>query len=152
MAAYPLSAAPTVDVLPVILAILALLLLGVSLARRRVIILPVGLLLLAGEYLAVAAARWPALDPATPLYAGALLLLAEVSAWALEPQWSSRTDPDLGQRRALHVAVIVLGAIVLDAMLLFAATVSVGSTLLVTAAGVAAAVGCLVLIVVLARR
>ncbi len=152
MAAYPLSAAPTVDVLPVILAILALLLLGVSLARRRVIILPVGLLLLAGEYLAVAAARWPALDPATPLYAGALLLLAEVSAWALEPQWSSRADPDLGRRRALHVAVVVLGAIVLDAMLLFAATVSVGSTLLVTAAGGGAAVGCLVLIVVLARR
>lgn len=110
------------------------------------------LLTLAAEYLTAQAVQWPAIDSATPLYAGGLLVVAEVSSWSLESHRPSRTDPDLGRRRAFHLAVIVLGAIALDEALLWVAAIPVASNLLLTGVGVVAAIACLAVLALLARR
>jgi hypothetical protein len=138
--------------LPVILAALALVALGSALTLRRPAVLPFVLVILAAEYLTAEAVRWPAIDPATPLYAGGLLILAETASWSLEPHWPSRADPDMGRRRALRLAGMAFGAIALDRALLWVAAVPVASGLVLTAVGVVAATGSLALVAVLARR
>ena len=137
--------------LSVVLAVLALLPLGAALAWRRPVLLPLTIVILAAEYLTTQAVQWPASDPATPIYAGGLFLLAEVGSWSLEPHWPRRADPDLNRRRALRVAAVVLAIIALDAVLLLIATLPVPSNLALTVAGGLAAVGGLALVALVAR-
>ncbi|HEV7215603.1 MAG TPA: hypothetical protein VGP33_10810 [Chloroflexota bacterium] len=138
--------------LPVVLAVLALLPVGAALAWQRPVLLPLAILILAAEYLTTQGVQWPAINPTAPVYAGGLLLLAEVGSWSLEPLWPRRADPDLNRRRALHIAGIVLVAIVIDAVLLLVATLPVPSNLALTVAGGVAAAGGLALVALLARR
>lgn len=138
--------------LSVVLAVLALLPLGVALAWRRPVLLPLTIVVLAAEYLTTQAVQWPASDPATPIYAGGLFLLAEVGSWSLEPLWPRRADPDLNRRRALRIAAVVLTAIFLDAALLLVATLPIPSNPLLIAAGGLTAIGGLALVALLARR
>jgi hypothetical protein len=151
LAGYPLSSADQAGLLPIVLAVLALLPLGAALAMQRPVLLPLAIVLLAAEYLTTQAVQWPAIDPAAPIYAGGLLLLAEVGFWSLEPHWPRRADPDLNRRRALHVAVVGLAAIALDAVLLLVATLPVPSNLTLIAAGGLATVGGLALVALVAR-
>jgi hypothetical protein len=141
-----------VALLPVVLAVLALLPVGAALAWQRPVLLPLAILILAAEYLTTQGVQWPAINPTAPVYAGGLLLLAEVGSWSLEPLWPRRADPDLNRRRALHIAGIVLVAIVIDAVLLLVATLPVPSNLALTVAGGVAAAGGLALVALLARR
>ena len=138
--------------LPIVLAVLALLSLGAAIAWQRTVLLPLAVVVLAAEYLTTQAVQWPAIDSATPVYAGGLLLLAEVGSWSLEPRWPRRADPDLNRRRALRIVAIVLAAIALDAVLLLVATLPVPSNLPLIAGGGLAAVGGLALVALLARR
>ena len=119
-------------------------------AVERLEVLPLVLVILATEYLTAEAVRWPPIDPATPLYAGGLLILAETASWTLEPHWPSRADPDMGRRRALRLAGMVLGAIALNIALLWVAAVPLASGLIITAVGVVAALGSLMLVAVVA--
>lgn len=137
--------------LPIILAVLALLPLGAALAWQRPVLLPLTIVVLAAEYLTTQAVQWPASDPATPIYGGGLLLLAEVGSWSLEPHWPRRADPDLNRRRALRVAATVLTTIVLDAALLLVATLPVPSNPPLIAVGGLAAIGGLALVALVAR-
>ncbi len=151
LATYPLSAAGQVAILSILLAALALLVLGAAQAMQRPALLPLAVVILAAEYLTVQAIQWPAIDPVTPFYAAGLLLLAEIGSWSLEPHWLSREDPDLNRRRVLRLSTVVLAAILLDAALLLAAAIPVVSSLALTAVGAAGAVGGLAVVAVVAR-
>lgn len=138
--------------LPIILAVLALLPVGAALAWQRRMLLPLTIVVLAAEYLTTQAVQWPAIDAASPVYAGGLLLLAEVASWSLEPHWPRQSDPDLNRRRAVRIAAVVLTAVVLDAVLLLVAALPVPSNPALIAGGGLAAIGGLALVALMALR
>lgn len=133
-----------------ILAALALLLLGGSLAAARPALLTLTLFAAGAEYLTTRAAGWPALDGWSALYAAALLLLAESAFWTLEQRWPSQSDPDLAPRRAVRLAALILAAVALDGLLLVTASLPAPAGILRAVAGGLAAAGCLALLALLA--
>lgn len=107
-----------------------------GLLLRRAAPATVGLTLVSAGYGISLAGR--ALDPGAPLVAGALLLVAELAYWALEPGASVRIGRGATLRRLLFSIGLATGAVVLAALLLGVASAPQGGGASLGIAGVAA--------------
>jgi hypothetical protein len=128
---------------------LALLLLAAALGLAWPSLVPWPIVVLAGAY------AWElgdgGLDQWAPLYAGALLAIAELTYWSLELRGRSHDAERLNERRAALIAVLALLAVLAGALVLSAAAVRIGSGLGTDVAGVAAAVAGLAVVAAVAR-
>jgi len=80
-----------------------------------------------------------------------LLLAAELATWSVEHDARIRSEPELVVRRAVTLAGLVVGALVVDVLLLGTAALAAPAGVLLAAVGVAAAVGALVVVLRLLR-
>lgn len=99
-------------------AALAVLLLAAGLASRIALAVPVAVLLLGVEYVALLGFEGEALDVRAPLVAGAMLAVAELGYWSLELRGEVADEPGTYPRRlallaGLLVAVTTFGAVLL---------------------------------------
>jgi hypothetical protein len=130
---------------------LALPVLLLGLALRWSAALAVGVALL-GAQQAVRLALGPdALDAWAPLVAGALLLVAELAWWSIEPRVSAWSEPLLGTRRLATVLLTCAGATLVSAVVVVAAGAEVGGGFAVELLGVIAAIAALALVAWAAR-
>ena len=146
------SAAAAAGAAPLVLALgaLALLSLAVALVQERASLVPWALLLL-GAAAAVAFANEA--DPGrSPIYAAALLGVAELAYWSLEDRRSRAAVPGMTPRRVGRVTGAVAGALVVGTVLAAVARVDAGGGLLLEAVGVTAAVAAAALVLALSRR
>ena len=131
---------------------LAVVLLAAGLAARSGATVGWALVALGAEYTVLFTAQGPALDELAPLYAGAFLLVAELSFWSIERRVPAWSEPGLVERRLARLAAVSLGATALAAAVLVLAAASGGGGVALEAVGVAAAIGALVLLALLVRR
>ena len=125
--------------------------LGVGLAARWGAALAFGLGLLGAEQ-AVWLARGPdALDPWTPLYAGAFLLVAELAWWSLEQRVPAWADRGIALRRLVTVLFACAGGCVMAALVVMAAGLPIHGGFGLELAGVLAATGALAVVAAVAR-
>ena len=107
---------------------------------------------LLGAEQALRLARGPdALDPWTPLYAGAFLLVAELAWWSLEervPAWAER---GAAPARLLTVLLACVGGSVVAALVVLAAGAPVHGGFALELAGVFAATAALAVVAAVAR-
>jgi hypothetical protein len=120
-----------------------------ALSLRVHSLVPVALVLLGGEYTGFLYVHGAA-GTAPPVFAAGLVLVAELSYWALEPL-SAREEPLQLLARAATVAATSAGAAVLALFLEAVAHVQVSKSLGVEALGVLAAALAVALVVRLAR-
>jgi hypothetical protein len=106
--------------------------------------------LIGGEYAVALLLRDEAIDPWAPVYAGGLLLLAELGYWALERPIPP--EPGLARRRAWLLAAMVVTAGGVAAVVLAVSEIAGEGGVFLQLLGVAAAVAVLALVVVYARR
>jgi hypothetical protein len=93
-----------------------------------------------------------AIDAATPLSAGALLLVAELAWWSIETRVPAWSQPWVGVLRAATVLLACAGAAVVSALVVVAAGAPVGGGTGLELMGIVAAVGALAVIAYVARR
>jgi hypothetical protein len=128
-----------------------LLALCVGLAARWGAALAFGVALVGAEQ-AVWLARGPdALDPWTPLYAGAFLLVAELAWWSLEervPAWAER---GAAPGRLLTVLFACVGGSIVAALVVLAAGAPIHGGFALELAGVLAATAALAVVAAVAR-
>lgn len=129
---------------------LALVLLAAGLTIGSPASLGWGLAALLAEYSVLFRAEGRSLDELTPVYAGGLLLVAELAFWAIEPRVSTWADPGLLERRLGFIVSACAGAALVAAFVLVIAAAASGGVVL-DAAGAAAAVGILALTALLVR-
>jgi hypothetical protein len=134
-----------------VLGIAGLLALSAGLALRWGAAVAFAVALLGAEQ-ALRLARGPdALDPWTPLYAGAFLLVAELAWWSLEervPTWAER---GAAAGRLLTVLFACVGGSVVAALVVLAAGAPVHGGFALELAGVFAATAALALVAAVAR-
>ncbi|HLM37765.1 MAG TPA: hypothetical protein VK287_08300 [Gaiellaceae bacterium] len=125
--------------------------LGVGLAARWGAALAFGVGLLGAEQ-AVRLARGPAeLDPWTPLYACAFLLVAELAWWSLEQRVPAWAEWGLALRRLVTVLLACAGGCVTAALIVIAAGLPIQGGFGLELAGVAAATAALAVVAGVAR-
>jgi hypothetical protein len=95
-------------------------LVAAGLVLRRGAVATVGLAFVGGGYAVSLVGK--GLDPAASLFAGALVLVAELAYWALEPGAPIRVGRAASGRRLAASGAIALGAVGLGAVLLAAAS------------------------------
>jgi hypothetical protein len=93
-----------------------------------------------------------ALDEATPLTAGALLLAAELAWWSIEPRIPAWAQPGVAVRRVVTVLFTCVAATVVSAVVVVAAGAHVGGGTLLLLTGVVAATAALGILAHAARR
>jgi len=107
---------------------------------------------LLGVEQAVRLARGPeALDPWTPLYAGAFLLVAELAWWSLEPRVPAWAESGAALRRLATVLLACTGGSIVAALVVIAAGVPVHGGFGLEIAGVLAATAALAVVAAVAR-
>jgi hypothetical protein len=107
---------------------------------------------LLGAEQALRLARGPeALDPWTPLYAGAFLLVAELAWWSLEPRVPAWAETWAALRRLTTVLLACAGGSVVAALVVIAAGVPVHGGFGLELAGVLAATAALAVVAAVAR-
>lgn len=107
---------------------------------------------LLGAEQAVWLARGPdALDPWTPLYAGAFLLVAELAWWSLEQRVPAWAEPGMAARRLVTVLLACLGGCAMAALVVIAAGLPIHGGFALELAGVVAAMAALAVIAAVAR-
>ena len=125
--------------------------LGVGLVSRWGAALAFGVGLLGAEQ-AVWLARGPdALDPWTPLYAGAFLLVAELAWWSLEQRVPAWAEPWMALRRLVTVLFACTGGSVMAALVVIAAGLPIHGGFGLELAGVLAATAALAVVAAVAR-
>jgi hypothetical protein len=87
-----------------------------------------------------------------PVYAGVLLLTAELAFWSLDERASGRVEPGTTAPRLLGILAVTVTGIAASAFVLLAAETDTTRSPAATAGGVAAILGCVVVLVALARR
>lgn len=138
------------ELLAAALSAVAVAALAAGLWRERSIVVPWALLFLGG---AAALAFAEEGDPGrSPLYAGALLAVGELSYWSLETRLSQPASPGIAARRIALLSGLVAGAIAVGAVLVSVARIEPGGGLLLEAGGVAAVVAAAALVFALSRR
>jgi hypothetical protein len=111
------------------------------------------LVLVAAGYAATLTARDAnALDPAAPLVACALLLVAELAYWSVELASSGRAESRVLLRRLAALLGLAAAALALAAGVLAATAMPFGGGLAWNLVGMTAAAGAIALIAELARR
>jgi hypothetical protein len=107
---------------------------------------------LLGAEQAVRLARGPdALDPWTPLYAGALLLVAELAWWSLEERVSAWAERGVATGRLLTVLFACVAGSAVAALVVLAAGAPIHGGFALELAGVLAATAALAVIAAVAR-
>ena len=117
--------------------------------------IPAALVLLATEYvLGIGAGRGheDVLEPAAPLVAAGLLLVAELAYWSLELRGPGREEPTVLLRRLVALVVVTVLAVALGAFVVVVTAAPLGGGLAWDVVGVAAAAATLAVVAVLARR
>jgi hypothetical protein len=151
--AYPIAIAGRGRDLVAAAGVLGLGVLLASLAFARPSGVAWALVLLAGEYGgALAAGEDTSVDAAAPLYAGGLLVLAELAYWSLELRGRGREERRVAVRRLTAVTALAICSVVVGAVVVVVTAVPLGGGLVWDAVGVAAAVGTLAIVALLARR
>ena len=108
---------------------------------------------LGGTYAVLFEAEGSRLDRLAPAYAAGLLLVAELAFWSIESRVPAWSDPELVIWRLARLALACAGAAVLGAVVIAdASAAGGGGGLFLETLGVAAAIGAVVLVVVLLRR
>jgi hypothetical protein len=125
----------------------ATLLLSLALAAARTAPIPFALLLLGAIYAIPDGER----AIAAPIFAGALLLTAELAYWSLDERVLLRVQARVFTPRLLAILAVSAAAIPPSALVLVAAEADVARSPAITGAGAAAAAGCIALLTALAR-
>jgi hypothetical protein len=128
----------------------AVALLVVALALGSTSLLPWPIAVLGGAYV-LSLADGP-VDQWAPVYAGALLAVAELAYWSLELRGRAADVEQLTERRAGLIVGLAIGATAVAGLVLAATALSVGSGLAVDLAGVVAAVAAAFVIAAAAAR
>jgi hypothetical protein len=111
------------------------------------------LVLVAAGYAATLVARDAnALDPAAPLVACGLLLVAELAYWSVELASSGRAEPRVPLRRLAALVGLTAAALALAAGVLAATAIPFGGGLAWNLVGIIAAAGAIALIAELSSR
>jgi hypothetical protein len=113
---------------------------------------PWAVVALGSEYASWLALRDGGVDTRSPLYAAGLLLVAELSYWAIDRRSTARAEVQLEMWRAVTLLGWLMASIALGTVLLAASSLSVSGGVGLEALGVVAAVGLFVLVAVLVRR
>jgi hypothetical protein len=92
-----------------------------------------------------------ALDAATPVSAGALLLAAELAWWSIETRVPAWSQSGVGALRTATVLLVCAAATVVSALVALAAGASVGGGTVLELTGVVAAIGALAVVAWVAR-
>ncbi len=86
-----------------------------------------------------------------PIYAGALLLIAELAFWSLDERAPGRVEPGSATPRLLGILAVVTTGGAAGALVLLASESDVARSSARTAAGVAAILACIAVLAALAR-
>jgi hypothetical protein len=140
------------DVLLLVIGAAAVAFLAAGLALRWSGALAVGVALIGAQQATRLALGPDALDEATPLIAGALLLAAELGWWSIEPRVPAWAQPGVAVRRVLTVFCTCVAATVVSAVVVVAAGARVGGGTLLLLTGVVAATAALGVLAYVARR
>ena len=140
------------DVLLLVIGAAAVAFLAAGLVLRWSAALAVGIALLGAQQATRLALGPDALDEATPLVAGALLLAAELAWWSIEPRIPAWAQPGVAVRRVLTVFTTCVAATVVSAVVVVAAGAGVGGGTLLLLTGVVAATAALGVLALVARR
>jgi hypothetical protein len=152
VAAVPLARGDDVfQAIDVRVAAVAFVALVASLVRGWPVLVPVALTLVGGTYAAELAVDDASLDLSAPAIAVGLFLAAELGYWSLDERSRFVGDPGLGLRRAGLVAASALTILVASSGLLVVVDEVRARGLALDLAGALAAVGVIVLVVVLGR-
>ena len=92
------------------------------------------------------------LDGRVPLYAVALLVTAELAYWSVQLRGAAADETGMAQRRVIGLLLGATAALIVCTTLVTLARVQLGGGLAAEAAGLAAAVGALALLLVSVRR
>jgi hypothetical protein len=116
--------------------------------------IPAALVLLATEYVIGigTGGHEDVLEPAAPLVAGGLLLVAELAYWSLELRGPGREERTVLLRRLVALAVLSVLAVALGSFVVVVTAAPLGGGLAWDVVGVAAAAATLAVVAVLARR
>ena len=132
-----------------VLAVGALVLLAIAVARPFTSLIPWPLVILAGAY------AWKLgdgeVDQWAPVYAAGLLSVAELAYWSAELRGQAHEAERLTERRAGLIATLALVALIVGALLLAATSLQIGSGVALDVLGVAAAIGAVAVVAALAR-
>jgi hypothetical protein len=127
-------------------------LLAVVLVRGVQELLGWSLATLGGAYAVSLAVSGRAVDEAAPLVAVALLLCAELAAWALDERWRIAAEPAVVRRRAVALAILAGAGLAAAAAVVAVAAAPAGRGLAWVTLGAAAAVCAVGAGVAVARR
>jgi hypothetical protein len=127
-------------------AALSLALLLGGLASRSPQAIGLALTALAGDYAVLFATNGTAIDELTPAYAAGFVLVAELAFWSIERRIPAWSEPALLDRRLGYLVATCLGATMLAAVAVVAASVARGGGVWLEAAGVVAAIGAVALV------
>ena len=125
----------------------AILLLSLALAAARSAPIPFAVLLLGAIYTIPEGDR----AIAAPIYASALLLVAELAYWSLDERVRQRVQVGTFTPRLVAMLAVGAAAAPANALVLIAAEADVARSPALTAAGAAAVVACVGLLTALAR-
>ena len=139
-------------VLLLVIGLVAVAFLAAGLVVRWSGALAVGVALLGAQQATRLALGPDALDEATPLIAGALLLAAELGWWSIEPRVPAWAQPGVAVRRVLTLFCTCVSGIVVSAVVVVAAGAGVGGGTLLLLTGVVAATAALGVLALVARR
>jgi hypothetical protein len=92
------------------------------------------------------------LDARVPLYAVSLLVTAELAYWSVQLRGAAADEAGIAQRRVIGLLLGATAALLVCTTLVTLARVQLGGGLAAEAAGLAAAVGALALLLVAVRR
>jgi len=140
------------DLLLLVVGSLALAALLVGLLLRWSAALAVGVALLGAQQALRLELGPDALDAWTPVVAGALLLVAELAWWSIEPRIPAWTQRGLALRRAATVMLACFAATIVSAAVVVVAGEPVSGGTVLELTGVVAAVGTLAVVAWIARR
>jgi hypothetical protein len=129
----------------------ALLPLLLGLAVRWSPALALGVAILGGQQALRLALGADELDTWAPASAGALLLVAELAWWSIEPRVPAWTEPVLAPLRLLSVLAVSAAGAVLAAVVLVVASSQVGGGVVLELAGVLAAISARAVVAWVAR-
>jgi len=150
VSAYAFSGSDTVASAGGALAGVGTLALAVGILLRFPIVVPWAVMFAGAGYV-LARAHHSVVDGWAAAVGASLLLAAELAAWSIASDRRIREERALVVRQALTVAALVAAAGLVSFVLVGAASVSATAGLLLTAIGVAAAVGAVAVILRLVR-